>query len=233
MVLHGDTRLITAPGQFVNLKLEGKYLRRPISVGDYDSSESGSLTLFYDIVGEGTAKMSKMRPGEKIQILMGLGNGFDTHMDCKKPALIGGGIGCAPMLALAKHLNVEGKKPVAFLGFNTRKDVVLFEELTKLGVETIISTVDGTEGVKGFVTDAYNSYCTQHPDEIDYFYACGPMPMLKALSDTMKIDGELSLDERMACGFGICMCCSVRTKDGARRICKDGPIFRKEDLIWK
>ncbi len=233
MVLEGDTCLITNPGQFVNLQLKGKYLRRPISVGEFESAEKGMLTLFYDIVGEGTAQMAEMKEGEQIQTLMGLGNGFDLDVESRFPALMGGGIGVAPLLGLGKELIAHGKKPIAFIGFNTKEDVVLERELIEAGIETVVCTVDGSYGFKGFVTDGFKNFEISNPDKIDYFYACGPMPMLKALSLGMKIPGELSLDERMACGFGVCMCCSVMTNDGAKRICKDGPVFKKEELTWK
>lgn len=233
MKLKGDTRYITNPGQFVNLLIKGKYLRRPISVGDYISDENGELILFYDVVGEGTAMIAEMHPGKNIQSLMGLGNGFDTEKDCLRPALIGGGIGTAPLLALAKKLLNNGKKPVAFLGFNTCNDIVLEKDLNEIGIETIISTADGSKGTKGYVTDACKNYEKNNPGILDYFYACGPTPMLKAVCQEIKLPGELSLDERMGCGFGACMCCSVKTKDGAKRICKDGPVFKKEELIWE
>lgn len=233
MVLTGNTSQITCPGQFVNLKLNGKFLRRPISVGDYTTAERGELTLYYDVVGEGTAILSEMKPEEKILTLTGLGNGFNVEADTSNPALVGGGIGVAPLMALAKALLAKGKRPVAFLGFNTAEDVVLEKELSALGIPTVVSTADGTAGIKGFVTDAIALYETEHPGYLDYFYACGPIPMLKALSSATDLPGELSLDERMGCGFGACMCCSVMTADGARSICKDGPVFGKEQLIWK
>lgn len=226
MELRGDTQYITAAGQFVNVAIEGKFLRRPISVCDYN--EEG-LTLLYDIVGEGTKAMSLMSEGVELDILTGLGNGFSEKQGCVRPALLGGGIGCAPLYNLAKKLMAEGAKPVVILGFNSAKDVVAADMFEALGVETYVATVDGTCGTKGFVTDVIR----EKEIECDYFYACGPMPMLRAVCGALEWSGEVSLDERMACGFGVCMCCSVETRSGAKRICKEGPVFRKEDLIWK
>lgn len=235
IVLEGDTSAITNPGQFVNILIESKFLRRPISVGDYSNGNHGMLTLFYDVVGEGTSQIAEMKAGERLTALTGLGNGFDLSIQTLRPALIGGGIGVAPLLALARQLVSMGKKPIAFLGFNAGKDVVLENELSELGVEVIVSTADGSRGVKGFVTDSYAEYIsdaehTENGKIPDYYYACGPMPMLKALRNVMKIPGELSLDERMGCGFGACMCCSVKTVTGPKSICKDGPVFKSNEL---
>lgn len=226
MVLKGDTSAFTTPGQFANIALAGKYLRRPISVCDYDAE---TLTLLYDVVGEGTAQMSEMKSGEELNLLTGLGNGFDITSDCKRPVLVGGGIGVAPLLNLAKAMREAGKEPEVVLGFNTADDVALEKELTALGFRTIVTTADGSYGIKGFVTDALRGENMIY----DYFYACGPLPMMRALCNELPISGQLSLDERMACGFGICMCCSLETRNGAKRICKDGPVFLKEELIWK
>ncbi len=226
MVLEGDTRYITRSGQFVNVAVEGKFLRRPISVCDYDEK---TITLLYDVVGEGTKAMSLMKTGQMVDLLTGLGNGFSEEVACVRPALLGGGIGCAPLYNLAKKLIARGVKPVVILGFNSQADVVADEMFEELGVETYIATVDGSKGTKGFVTDVIR----EKGLECDYFYACGPMPMLKAVCGGLEWRGEVSLDERMACGFGVCMCCSIETKSGAKRICKEGPVFSKEDLIWK
>lgn len=226
MVLEGDTSDFTAPGQFANVAVEGKFLRRPISVCDYSED---SLTLLYDVVGDGTRQMSEMKPGTVLNLLTGLGNGFDTEVKTRRPVLVGGGIGVAPLLNLAKALRRAGKEPEIILGFNTAADVVLEKEFKDMGFRTVVTTADGSYGLKGFVTDAPG----WKEDAYDYFYACGPMPMLRALCGIPVIPGELSLDERMACGFGVCMCCSLETRDGAKRICKDGPVFKKEELIWK
>lgn len=226
MVLEGDTSDFTAPGQFANVAVEGRFLRRPISVCDYSE---GLLTLLYDVVGDGTRQMSGMKPGTLLNLLTGLGNGFDTEVKTQRPVLVGGGIGVAPLLNLAKALRRAGKEPEIILGFNTAADVVLEKEFKDMGFRTVVTTADGSYGVKGFVTDAPG----WKEDAYDYFYACGPMPMLRALCGIPVITGELSLDERMACGFGVCMCCSLETRNGAKRICKDGPVFKKEELIWK
>ena len=226
MVLEGDTQYLTAPGQFVNIAIEGKFLRRPISVCDYDGQ---TITLLYDVVGEGTKYMSTLSEGAELDLLTGLGNGFDTSVECQRPLLLGGGVGIAPMLNLAKVLAKQGKKPVVIAGCNSSADAVVAELFEQSGAEVYVATVDGSVGTKGFVTDVIREQALGG----DYFYACGPLPMLRALTTAMEIDGELSLDERMACGFGVCMCCSVETKSGAKRICKEGPVFKKEELIWK
>lgn len=226
MRLKGDTREITRAGQFVNLLIDGKYLRRPISVSDYTD---GELILLYDVVGKGTKAISEMKEGTQINTLTGLGNGFDEDASVERPLLLGGGIGCAPLLNLARKLQARGINPTVILGFNTAADVVMTEDFQKIGIEVIICTVDGSEGVKGFVTDAVKEL----PFSADYFYACGPMPMLRAVCTGLDITGEVSLESRMGCGFGACMCCSLETVDSAKRICKDGPVFRKEELIWK
>lgn len=225
MVLEGDTGCFTAPGQFVNIAVAGKYLRRPISVCDYDGN---TVTLLYDIVGDGTREMSKWIPGEKVDMLTGLGNGFDINADTDSPLLLGGGIGIAPLYNLARQLVAKGGRPTVVLGFNTGSDVVWTEEFSKI-CPTYVATVDGSAGTKGFVTDVIRE---KHL-ESDYFYACGPLPMLKALCELVTTDGELSLDERMACGFGICMCCCIETRSGMKGVCKSGPVFKKDDLIWK
>ena len=226
MVLEGDTQYVTRAGEFVNIALEGKFLRRPISVCDYDER---TITLLYDVVGEGTKAMSQMKEGAELDLLTGLGNGFSEERECRRPALLGGGVGCAPLYNLAKKFLARGVKPVVILGFNSEKDVVSADMFEAIGAELYIATVDGSMGTKGFVTDVIR----EHGLECDYFYACGPMPMLKALCRGVEWPGEVSLDERMACGFGVCMCCSVETKSGNKRICKEGPVFDKEDLIWK
>lgn len=229
MTLSGDTSSITAPGQFVNIAIPGKYLRRPISICDF-SHERGEIVLLYDVVGEGTKAMSLMKPGESVDMLNGLGNGFSTDIKCERPLLLGGGIGCAPLMGLARALQFKGKRPIVILGYNTAADSFGMDRwFEQIGVEAFIATVDGSLGTKGFVTDVIR----EKKINGDYFHACGPMPMLKALCTSLDIPGEVSIESRMGCGFGACMCCSVQTADGAKRICKDGPIFRKEELIWK
>lgn len=227
MVLGGDTQYLTASGQFVNLAVDGKYLRRPISLCDYDDH---SITLLYDVVGEGTAIMSRAKAGDTFDVLTGLGNGFWIEKEYRHPLLLGGGIGVAPLLRLARDLRDAGQNPMVALGFNTAADIVLADDFEALGLETYVSTADGTRGVHGFVTDIVKGL---NPDSYDYYYACGPTPMLRAVALTVPCDGQLSLDERMGCGFGACMCCSIETTRGSKRVCKEGPVFRKEELIWK
>ncbi len=224
MKLAGDTSAITAPGQFVNIRLDGLFLRRPISVCDYDAN---SLTLIYKVVGTGTAQMSRMQAGEKLDLLTGLGNGYNLSKSGEKPLLIGGGVGVPPLYNLAKQLVAAGKHPVAVLGFNSEKDVFYKEEFEKLGVQTHIATADGSMGQKGFVTDVVKTL-----QDYSYFYTCGPEPMLKAVYDVTATDGEFSFEERMGCGFGACMGCSCKTKYGNKRICKEGPVLCKEEIIW-
>ena len=222
MLLRGDTSDITASGQFVNIKLDGFFLRRPISVCDL---EGDILTLIYKVVGEGTEAMAKMKIGEKLDILTGLGNGYDLTPAGDYPLLIGGGAGVPPMFLLARKLIAEGKKPRAILGFGSTDEVFYKEEFEKLGVPVTVTTVDGSEGVKGFVTDAMEEGYT-------YFYTCGPEPMLKAVYDKSKTSGQFSFEERMGCGFGACMGCSCKTKYGNKRICREGPVLVKEEIIW-
>ena len=222
-LLSGDMSDITAPGQFVNIQLDGFYLRRPISVCD---SEKGQLTLIFKAVGEGTAKMAKMLPGEKLDILTGLGNGYDTALAGNSPLLIGGGAGVPPMYMLAKELISAGKKPAVILGFGSSDEVFYKEEFENLGASVIVTTVDGSYGVKGFVTDAMIDL------NYTYFYTCGPEPMLKAIYDKSTTSGQFSFEERMGCGFGACMGCSCKTKYGNKRICRDGPVLIKEEIIW-
>ena len=221
MILKGDTQYITAPGQFINLKLEGKFLRRPISVCDYDGE---TVTIIYKVVCEGTKQMSEMRAGEKLDCITGLGNGYDISKS-KKPLVIGGGVGVPPMYNLTKCLIAAGQKPTVILGFNTKSEIFYEEEFKALGAEVIVATADGSYGVKGFVTDAM-------PEEYDYFYTCGPMPMFRAIENKVKTSGQYSFEERMGCGFGACMGCSCKTKYGYKRICKDGPVLEREEIIW-
>ncbi len=224
MLLVGDTSDITGPGQFVNIKLDGLFLRRPISVCD---CESDVLTLIYKAVGEGTEKMSKMSEGEELDILTGLGNGYDTEPSGKRPLLLGGGVGVPPLYMLCKKLISEGKTPSVVLGFNTKDEVFCKEEFAKLGVKVTVTTVDGSEGIKGFVTDAMKE------EDYTYFYTCGPEPMLKAVYKTSVTSGQFSFEERMGCGFGACMGCSCKTITGYKRICKDGPVMQKEEILWQ
>ncbi len=222
MVLAGDTSAITAPGQFVNIQLAGKFLRRPISVCDWDE---GSLTIIYKVVGRGTEQMSAMVSGETLDLLTGLGNGYDLTLSGDKPLLLGGGVGVPPMYALAKALIKEGKRVSVILGFNMENEVFYEEEFKNLGCAVTVTTADGSYGKKGFVTDAL-------PENYTYFYTCGPEPMLKAVYRATTTSGQMSFEERMGCGFGACMGCSCKTLTGYKRICKDGPVMKKEEILW-
>ena len=223
MILQGDVSDITSSGQFVNIKLEGLYLRRPISVCD---CENGELTLIYKVVGKGTEQMSKMATGEELDVLTGLGNGYDLEPAGDKPLLLGGGVGVPPLYMLAKKLIAQGKKVTVVLGFNTKDEIFCEEDFKKLGAEVLVTTADGSYGIKGFVTDAMKDI------DYSYFYTCGPEPMLKAIYKASSTSGQFSFEERMGCGFGACMGCSCKTVTGYKRICKDGPVLEKEEILW-
>ena len=224
MTLLGDTSALTAPGQFINIRIEGEFLRRPISVCDWD--ENG-LTILYKVVGKGTEKMSRMTEGETLDTLAGLGNGFDTAKSGNAPLLIGGGVGVPPMYHLCKKLRAEGKEVQVILGFNSREDVFYREEFEALGARVYLATADGSEGVKGFVTDVMKDL------SYSYFYTCGPEPMFRAIERIAKTSGQYSFEERMGCGFGACMGCSCKTLYGNKRICVDGPVLEREEIIWQ
>ena len=224
MVLGGDTSAITAPGQFVNIKLEGMFLRRPISVCDYDEK---TLTIVYKVVGKGTEAMSAMSKGTKLDILTGLGNGYDLSLTGDKPVLLGGGVGVPPMYNLAKALIGQGKKVTVIIGFNTKSEIFYEEEFKALGCDTMVTTVDGSYGIKGFVTTALEAVDYTH------FCTCGPEPMLKAVYKASRTSGQMSFEERMGCGFGACMGCSCKTLTGYKRICKEGPVMKKEEILWE
>lgn len=223
MKLQGNTEFITAPGQFVNIKIDGCYLRRPISVCDYDVN---SLTLVYKAVGKGTDILSKTQLGTTLDVLTGLGNGYDLTKSGASPLLIGGGVGVPPMFNLAKKLIADSREVTVILGFNTAKGIFYVNEFLKLGAKVIVTTVDGSYGMKGFVTDVM--------DMIDYtfFYTCGPLPMLKSVYNKSVTDGQFSFEERMGCGFGVCNGCTCATKYGSKKICVDGPVMNKEEIIW-
>ena len=223
MRLTGDVSDITASGQFVNIKIEGLFLRRPISVCDV---ENGVLTLLYKVVGKGTEKMANMQAGETLNVLVGLGNGYDLSLSGSAPVLMGGGVGVPPMYMLAKELIKQGKKVTAILGFNTQAEVFYEEEFKRLGATVIVTTADGSYGQKGFVTDALKGV------DYTYFYTCGPEPMLKAVFKATNTSGQFSFEERMGCGFGACMGCSCKTVTGYKRICKEGPVLVKEEILW-
>ncbi len=223
MVLEGDATDIKRPGQFVNIKLDGLYLRRPISVCDCTEN---NLKIIYKVVGTGTEQMASLKEGEKLDILTGLGNGFNISKSGDKPLLIGGGVGVPPMYLLCKKLIEKGAEPTVILGFNTSDEIFYREEFEKLSVKTIVTTVDGSFGVKGFVTDALNEL------DYTYYFACGPMPMLKAVYNNCETSGQLSFEERMGCGIGACMGCSCKTVTGYKRICTEGPVLEKEEILW-
>ncbi|MGN1038417.1 MAG: dihydroorotate dehydrogenase electron transfer subunit [Mailhella sp.] len=224
MVLSGDTSAITMPGQFMEISLPGFFLRRPISICDYDEK---SVTIIYKVVGQGTAAMAGMKVGESLDALTGLGHGFSVEKSGRHPLLVGGGVGVPPLFHLARKLVASGRAPSVILGFNKADEVFYDREFEALGVFVTVTTIDGSRGVKGFATNAL-------PSSYDYVYSCGPMPMLKALYHaTNGVPGEFSLEERMGCGFGACMGCSIMTKNGSRRVCKDGPVFDKEVLEWQ
>ena len=225
MVLAGDTQWITRPGQFVNIELEGLYLRRPISISDWSED---TITIIYKVVGRGTEQMSRMTEGQELDVLTGLGNGFDADVECQRPLLVGGGVGVPPLYCLAKELIARGRKVSVVLGFNTAKELFYADEFRALGADVYVSTADGSVGTKGFVTDAI----LENGVDFDFFYSCGPLPMLKALCDCTDVSGELSFEERMGCGFGACMGCSCKTLAGNKRICKDGPVMKREEIIW-
>ena len=222
MVLEGDTSAITNCGQFVDLRLPEKYLRRPISVCDYDEE---TLTLIYKVVGSGTEIMASLPVGTKLDVLTGLGNGYDTTLSGDRPVLVGGGVGVPPMFNLCKKLMAEGKRPQVVLGFNTGAEVFLAEDFKALGAEVYIATADGSVGTKGFVTDVIKNL------NYTYFYSCGPMPMFRAMEQVMATSGQYSFEERMGCGFGACMGCTIQTKSGYKRVCKDGPVFLREEVF--
>ena len=221
MVLGGDTSAIAAPGQFVNLAVDGCFLRRPISVCDWDET---TLTLIYKVVGVGTAKMAAAGPGETFDLLTGLGNGYTVKGE--RPLLLGGGVGIPPLYGLAVRLRAAGQEVTAVLGFNTAAEVFLQRDFEALGCKVILTTADGSAGKKGFVTDALNGL------SYDYFYTCGPEPMLKAVFAATATAGQFSFEERMGCGFGACMGCSCKTVTGFKRICKEGPVLEKEEILW-
>ena len=223
MVLAGDTSAITAPGQFVNIRLDGLYLRRPISICDWDDN---GLTLIYKVVGRGTEQLSKMVPGQALDCLVGLGNGYDLSPAGERPLLIGGGVGVPPLYGLARRLTAQGRRVTVCLGFNTAGEIFYEREFAALGCDVRVSTVDGTCGAKGFVTAIL-------PDNPTHYYACGPEPMLKAVFNALDCPGQLSFEARMGCGFGACMGCTCETITGHKRICKDGPVLYHDEILWK
>ena len=223
MTLQGDTSAITAPGQFVNIQLDGLFLRRPISVCDVNEDK---LTIIYKVVGRGTEQLSQMTEGE-LDVLTGLGNGHDLTKAGDSPVLLGGGVGVPPMYLLCKRLLAMEKKVTVILGFNTKSEIFYEKEFRALGADVIVTTVDGSYGTQGFVTDALKTL------SYSYFYTCGPEPMLKAVYKASVTSGQMSFEKRMGCGFGACMGCSCKTLTGYKRICKEGPVMEKEEILWE
>ncbi len=219
--LVGETSMIKAPGQFCQIAIPGFFLRRPISICDWDAD---GMTLIYKAVGRGTDALARMEAGDTLDILNGLGNGYDLSECGKKPLVIGGGVGIPPLYHLTKALTDQGVIPTVILGFNKKDEIFFLDEFSFLGVPVILTTADGSAGKKGFVTDAL-------PEDFDYAFACGPLPMLRAVAQRCP-RGQLSFEERMACGFGACMGCTHETKSGPKRICKDGPVLKTEEVIW-
>ncbi len=224
LVLSGDTSAISAPGQFVDLKLPGFFLRRPISVCDW---EPGRLTLIYKVLGRGTEAMTRLAPGAELDVLTGLGNGYDLAPAGDRPLLVGGGVGIPPLYGLARRLLAAGRTVTAVLGFNRAAEIFLAEEFRALGAEVILTTADGSAGIPGLVTDGMAA-----AGEYTYLYTCGPEPMLRAVYGACRTAGQFSFEERMGCGFGACMGCTCRTKYGSKRICRDGPVLEKEEIVW-
>ena len=223
MTLKGDTAAISASGQFINIKLDGLFLRRPISVYDYTQE---SITIIYKVVGEGTEAMSKLACGASLDVLVGLGNGYDTSKSGERPLLVGGGIGVPPLWLLCRRLIEKGAKPTVILGAGSAPEVFYRDEFEKVGATVYVTTADGSMGTKGFVTDVMKTLA------YTYFYACGPLPMYRAMEETAVTDGEYSFEQRMGCGFGACMGCTMMTKSGAKRVCKEGPVFQRGEIIW-
>ena len=220
MQLGGDTAGIL-PGQFVNIRVQGQFLRRPISVCNI---ADGILTIIYKVVGVGTEAMSQLPIGTQLDVLTVLGNGYDLSKAGNAPLLVGGGVGVPPMYMLARQLREIGKNVRVILGFNTKDEVFYEEEFRALGCDVTVTTVDGSHGVKGFVTNALNG-------KQSYYYTCGPLPMIKALIQAAGTNGEVSMEERMGCGFGACMGCTIQTTQGPKRVCKEGPVFPAEILV--
>ncbi len=226
MRLAGPTESITHAGQFVNIELEGLYLRRPISISDWDD---GVITIIYKVVGKGTSRLATLTEGATLDMLVGLGNGFRQEEGAARVMLVGGGVGVPPLYGLARRLIASGKSVSVVLGFNSAAEVFLREEFEALGAEVVVATMDGSFGVKGTVVDAI----VERGVEYDYFYSCGPLPMLRALCEKSTTEGQVSLEERMGCGFGICMGCTHKTHSGHKRLCKEGPVILKSEVIWE
>ncbi len=221
--LEAKDEFLSLPGQFCEVALPGFYLRRPLSIFD---QEKNTITFLYKILGEGTKSLSKMKVGDNLDVLLNLGNGFSLDKS-SSPLLIGGGIGVAPLYFLAKEFKKQHKNVKFLLGFKNKEEALLLEEFSQLG-EVYLTSDDGTLGEKGNPV----TYLGNHSLDFDFFYACGPLVMLKYLSRT-PFYGEVSLEARMGCGFGACMGCSIKTTEGFKRVCKEGPVFKKEEVIYE
>ncbi len=226
MKLAGSTESITHAGQFVNIELEGLYLRRPISISDWDE---GVITIIYKIVGEGTSRLSKLSSGATLDLLVGLGNGFRIEESAQRVMVVGGGVGVPPLYGLTRRLIAAGKEVAVVLGFNNASEIFLADKFSELGADVVVATMDGSCGVKGTVVDAI----AERAIEYDYFHSCGPLPMLRALCERSTTEGQVSLEERMGCGFGICMGCTHKSHSGHKRLCKEGPVLLKSEVIWE
>ena len=224
LVLAGDVSACTAPGQFIDIRLPERFLRRPISVCDWDGE---TITVLYKLLGGGTEFLATLPEGTTLDVLTGLGNGYDTSVSGERPLLVGGGVGIPPLYRLAKELIAEGKRPAVILGFNRKEDIFYKEEFSALGAEIAVTTADGSAGIPGFVTDGLAD-----AGAYTYVYACGPTAMLKALDGSITASAQYSFEERMGCGFGACVGCTTKTKNGYKRVCKDGPVFRREEILW-
>jgi len=222
MTLEGDTSAMSSPGQFVDVLLPGRFLRRPFAAASWTGK---TLTLLCKVVGGGTEQMAGLAEGSSLRVLTGLGRGFSLPAAGGRPLLVGGGMGLAPLFALAKSLGGDCR---CVFGFNAASDVFYLDEFKALGCEVSVATLDGSMGTKGFVTDAVAAGKIGY----DRFYACGPTPMLRAFCASTSASGQVSLEARMGCGVGLCVGCTIETKSGPARVCKEGPVFDKEEIIW-
>ncbi|MCR5787205.1 MAG: dihydroorotate dehydrogenase electron transfer subunit [Acholeplasmatales bacterium] len=218
--LEGDTSEIKNSGEFAELKLDNYYLRRPLSIHDYDSK---TVSFLYKVLGHGTRDLTRYKKGDVINTILGLGNGFND-LNAISPLLIGGGIGMAPLLNLAKRFNEKNIRPNILLGFKNINEVCYVEEFKKYG-DVYVTTDDGSFGYCGNPV----SFLQNNNLKFDKYYACGPLVMLKYLTKYSTL-GYVSLEARMGCGIGACMGCSIETKNGIKRVCKEGPVFDADEV---
>jgi len=224
LIIEGNTSTVKRAGQFVNIQIDNFYLRRPISVCDYDDN---TITLIYKILGEGTEALSKYRVGDYLDLLVGLGNGFNVDAECQKPLVIGGGVGVPPLYNLTKKLLEKGKNPTLVICFNTEKEIFLYNEFKNLGLNVFVATLDGSFGTKGYFSNVIKENCLNY----DYYYACGNLPMIKNIHSFMQVEGQISFEERMGCGFGGCMGCSIKTRNGYKKVCTDTVLLSNEVIF--